>query len=153
MPSAYTWTCQQGISTALHICVPREATSRGCVFAMHASTTTASYLRVASIGIGAYEWVILSNDHPHSVTFGWYSYLLTIPAEWRFYRAQHRLGRLRYVPVSTFCFYGSTCLNLSCSINSQSCFLFVLIRWVMRYSIRRLLDTPQLFKHCPNCGQ
>lgn len=34
-----------------------EGIPRSCVFAMHPSITTASYLRVASIGIGAYEWV------------------------------------------------------------------------------------------------
>lgn len=57
----------------------------------------AAYLRIASIAVGVYEYVLLLlltiiRFIPNTITT---RYIWTLPAEYRFYRAQVRKGRMR----------------------------------------------------------
>lgn len=101
---------------------------------IYISAKAISFLRVASIGIAAYEWVFFDfclfgekADILH------YSYLLTVPAEWRFYASQRRPRRFTYVA-----FFSDEWSHLipSISAGSLSCCLFALIRWVMRVIVK-----------------
>lgn len=54
----------------------------------------AAYIRVGSIVIATYEYVFTSIDASISAEYLFSSYILTLPAEWRFYNGQRgmRLG-------------------------------------------------------------
>lgn len=69
----------------------------------------ASYIRIASVSIAAYEYVSTNHDVAYGIVTDETSnsYLLTLPAEWRFYKSQ-KSWRL-----------------------STGCILFILIRCVM----------------------
>lgn len=70
----------------------------------------ASYIRIASVSIAAYEYVLISTTVGSMANEASASYLLTLPAEWRFYKSQKSWR------VST------------------GCILFVLIRCARPYS-------------------
>ena len=59
-----------------------------------------TYLRIASISVALYEWalirLIVSKARADAAMID-YSYILTLPAEWRFYSSQSSIMSMRYV--------------------------------------------------------
>ena len=95
------------------------------------SFETESFLRIAALSVGLYECVYslivlrvnLTTDCADPPVR---SYLLTLPAEWRFYRAQRTLLR----PRSVLSLIVTWLLRLILSTCSVACILFVFIRYI-----------------------
>lgn len=62
------------------------------------TSTLEGFLRIAALSVGLYEWVFprRATDPTDQLI---HSYLLTLPAEWRLYRAQRTLLRPRLVGI------------------------------------------------------
>jgi len=65
------------------------------VFAAGLDENTANFLRVASISIAVYEYVSPQQTQATTNISVCVSFLITLPAEWRFYSTQQRLSRPR----------------------------------------------------------
>jgi hypothetical protein len=88
-------------------------------------------IRVGSIAIAIYECVPLDDDTFDCVTPHPYptddSYLLTLPAEWRFWKSQLRRNQIRLAHPTPQAFRTDICPPISREPSASFC-LFILLR-------------------------